>query len=122
MGPFLITEKISPVVYHLCLPAKLQMHPVINIEHLTWYNHDEVNQWMKLKDLWMLKGEVKYEVDKILGHRFKQTRKCMEYLVRWKGYGPDHDTFEPESHLRNAFLRLRCYKEGSLDLNWEQPI
>ncbi len=68
MGPFLITKKISPVVYCLHLPAELQMHPVINIEHLTWYNHDEVNQWTKLKDLQMLKGEIEYEVDKILRH------------------------------------------------------
>jgi len=72
MGPFPITEKISPVVYRLHLPAKLQMHPVINIEHLTQYNHDEVNQWTKLKDLQTLKGEVEYEVDKILGHQFNR--------------------------------------------------
>ena len=73
MGPFLITEKISPVVYHLCLPGELQMHPVINIEHLTQYNWDEANQWTKLKDLHMLKGEVEYEVNKILGHQFNQS-------------------------------------------------
>ena len=68
MGPFSITEKISPVVYCLHLPAELQMHPIINIEHLTQYNCDDVNQQMKLKELQMLKGEVKYEVDKILRH------------------------------------------------------
>src|SRR5260370_22311286 len=113
MGPFLITEKISPVVYHH-LPAELQMHPVINIEHLTQYNHDEVNQWTKLKDLRMLKGEIKYEVNKILGHRFNWTQKCMEYLVRWKGYGPEHATFKLETHLRIAFSRLRSYKRSLL--------
>src|SRR5260370_35211679 len=114
MGPFLITKKISPVVYCLHLPAKLQMHPVINIEHLTWYNCDKVNQWMKLKDLQMLKGEVEYEVDKILRHLFNQTQKCMEYFVRWKGYDPEpeHDMFKPETHLRNAFSRLRSYKSS----------
>src|SRR5260370_33169381 len=68
MGPFLITKKISLVVYHLCLPGKLQMHPVINIKHLTQYNRDKVSQWTKLKDLQTLKGEVRYEVDKILRH------------------------------------------------------
>jgi len=34
-----------------------------------------------------------------------------EYLVWWKEYGPEHDTLRPESHLRNAFMRLRHYKE-----------
>src|SRR5260370_15779517 len=111
MGPFLITEKISPVVYHLHLPGELQMHPVI-IKHLTQYNWDEVSQWMKLKDLWTLKGEVEYEVDKIFGHQFNQSQKHMEYLVRWRGYGPEHDMFGPETHLRNAFSRLRSYKSS----------
>ena len=114
IGPFLVMEKINPVVYHLCLPAKLQMHPVINIEHLTQYDQDEVNQQTKLKDLQMLRGEVEYKVDKILGHHFNQTQKHMEYLVQWKEYGPEHGMFKPESHLRNAFLRLRHYKEELL--------
>ena len=34
----------------------------------------------------------------------------MEYLVRWKGYRLEHNMFEPEMHLRNAFLRLRSYR------------
>ncbi len=41
MGPFSITEKISPVIYHLQLLAELGMHPIINIEHLSHYNKDE---------------------------------------------------------------------------------
>ena len=90
------------------------MCPVTNIEHLTWYNQDEVNQQTKPKDLQMLRGEVEYKVDKILGHHFNQTWKCMEYLVWWKEYGLEHNPFEPESHLRNAFLRLRHYKEELL--------
>ncbi len=93
------------------------MHPVINIEHLTRYNRDEANSWMKLKDLRAMGREIKYKVDRILGHHFNWAQKCMEYLVQWKGYGLEHDTFEPESHLRNAFLRLRQYKEELLDLD-----
>ena len=41
IGPFVITEKISPVVYHLRLPQEFQMHPLINIEHLSKYCRGE---------------------------------------------------------------------------------
>src|SRR5260370_23098795 len=93
IGPFLILEKINPAVYCLHLPTKLWMCPVANIEHLTQCNQNEVNQQTKLKDLQMLRGEVK------------------EYLIQWKEYGLEHDTLGPESHLTNAFMRLRHYKK-----------
>ncbi|XP_041847478.1 chromodomain Y-like protein isoform X1 [Melanotaenia boesemani] len=39
-----------------------------------------------------------YEVERIVDRR--KTRKGrVEYLVRWRGYGTDGDTWEPESHL-----------------------
>ena len=111
MGPFPITEKISPIVYCLCLPAELQMHPVINIEHLSQYTQDDLNPQTRLKDLQLLRGEAKYKVDKILGHRYNCSHRHMEYLVQWKGYGSEHDTFKPETHLWNPFLRLRSYRD-----------
>jgi Chromo (CHRromatin Organisation MOdifier) domain len=48
-------------------------------------------------------------VEKIIGHRYNRSKRRREYLVRWKGYGPEHDTFEPEIGLWNAFSRLREY-------------
>ena len=74
-------EKINPIVYRLRLPAELRMHPVINIEHLSRYNRDEVNSQTKLKDLQVMGREIEYKVDRILGHHFNQAWKHMEYLV-----------------------------------------
>ena len=38
-----------------------------------------------------------YEVSKILSNR--KVRGKNEFLVRWKGYGPEDDTWEPEENL-----------------------
>ena len=121
MGPFTITEKISPVVYCLRLPKEFQMHPLINIKHLTKYQRGEENSsCTQLEDLRILSGETEYEVDKIVGHRFNRSLNRVEYLVRWKGFGPEHDTFEPETHLRNAFSRVRSYRSRLRDTRSSQ--
>lgn len=49
-------------------------------------------------------------MEQIVGQQYNKSRRRMEYLVRWKGYGPEYDTFEPEAGLRNAFSKLREYK------------
>jgi hypothetical protein len=34
----------------------------------------------------------------------------MEYLVRWKDYGPEDDTWEPKENLKNAPRVLQQYE------------
>ena len=113
IGPFTVTEKINPVVYRLHIPPEYRLHPVVNIQHLTKYHRaSEDGERPTLPDLRELATEEEYEVERIVGHRYNAARKRKEYLVRWKGYGPEHDTFEPELALRNAFSRIREYKSS----------
>jgi hypothetical protein len=35
-----------------------------------------------------------YEIDHIVGYRIKAKDDTIEFLVRWKGYGPNDDTWE----------------------------
>ncbi|XP_064202755.1 chromodomain Y-like protein [Anguilla rostrata] len=66
-------------------------------------------------------SEELYEVEKIVDKR-KNKKGKMEYLVRWRGYGFEGDTWEPETHLSNCmefiheFNRLQSerQRDGSL--------
>jgi hypothetical protein len=52
-------------------------------------------------------GEEEYEVDSILAHRGSGRGRA--FLVRWKGYGPEHDTWEPLRNLANTKQLLAEY-------------
>jgi hypothetical protein len=115
IGPFMVSEKINPVVYRLEIPPEYKMHPIINIQHLKKYHRSEDVERTRLPDLRDISGEEIYEVERIVSHRFNKSKRRVEYLVRWKGYGPEHDSFESEHDLRNAFSLLRSYKDRSSD-------
>lgn len=46
-------------------------------------------------------GETFYEVEKILGKKFNKKGKPI-YLVKWKGYGPSENTWEPLENLETV--------------------
>jgi Chromo (CHRromatin Organisation MOdifier) domain len=104
IGPFTILEKINPVVYCLHLPPEYRMHLVINIQHLTkYYQGVQEEGRAKLPELRELSTEEEYKVEKLVGNRYNPQKWRREYLVWWKGYRPEHNTFEPEYALQNVF-------------------
>ena len=63
----------------------------------------------------MVDSEEEYEVEAILRHKGKGTRRL--YLVMWKEYPITEASWEPESHVQNATLILEDYlhRVGSED-------
>jgi hypothetical protein len=50
-----------------------------------------------------MEGALEYEVESNLEHRFRGTRNPKAYYkVAWKGYGIEHNSWEPESNVVNA--------------------
>lgn len=53
-----------------------------------------------------------YEVERIVDRR--QVQGQVEYLVRWRGYNSDSDTWEPESHLETCSAHIQEFRQRLL--------
>ena len=49
-----------------------------------------------------MEGEEEYEVEAVLDSRRYGRWKKLQYLVHWKGWGPEHDSWEAAEDLANA--------------------
>jgi hypothetical protein len=103
-GPFKVIDLVGPVAYQLELPDSLsRMHNVFHVSLLKLYHFSdrvELPPPPVLND----DSELEFEVDTILAHR---DRKCgkgqrREYLIKWQGYPPEHNTWEPEANMTNC--------------------
>jgi hypothetical protein len=107
-GPFHITSKVSDVAYRLKILEKWKIHNVFHASLLTPYKETEKHGPNFLEpppDL--IDGEEEWEVEEIL--RDQQYRRKRQYLIRWKGYAPAHDSWVDESELHAPDL-IEAYK------------
>ena len=111
-GPFEITKVLSPWTYQLQLPPQWKIHPVFHAGLLTPYKTTKEHGPDYLRpppDI--VDGEEEQEVEAILNHRSRgRTKKRWEYLVAWTGMESAENSWEPESHLKNAPEILNRYK------------
>jgi hypothetical protein len=108
LGPFRIRQKKGPVNYELELPKKMRIHPVFHISLLEPAAPDATLE-QDVRDIDPEIQEEIYEVERIIDARSKRGQQ--QYLVRWKGYQPSEDTWEPEEHFNSKAPILRYLKE-----------
>lgn len=59
-----------------------------------------------------MEGEEEFEVEEILTHKPKGRKKTdprVKFLIKWKGYGEENNTWEPYKNLKNAHAALDEY-------------
>ena len=105
LGPFRITKKISKVNYRLNLPENIRIHNVFHISLLEPAPAEAPEPGPV--EISPDDQEPMYEVDHILKHR--NIKGETRYLVHWKGYQHEEDTWEPEEGLTTAPLALGDY-------------
>jgi hypothetical protein len=100
LGPFKVTEVLSPVTYRLELPASMKCHNVFHVGLLLEYKTDGRDQppppALEFDDG---EGGQWFEIDRVLSHRESRVgrrRVVMQYLVKWKGYGDEYNEWRDE--------------------------
>ncbi|KAK3510136.1 hypothetical protein QTP70_026851 [Hemibagrus guttatus] len=108
IGPFTILKQINPVTYKLQLPPEYCIHPTFHVSLLkphhpsvspsTEPGSDAAEPPLPL----LLDDVAAYGVREILDSRHRGGQ--LEYLVDWKGYGPEECSWVPRNDILNPNL------------------
>jgi len=100
VGLYKIKGIISSNAVELELPKSIKIHPVVNVSRVQLYKPQVEGQKKTLPKLVIIKEEKEFEVEKILNKRIVQGKG--KFLVQWKGYMTEGDTWENRENLGNA--------------------
>ncbi|CUA67699.1 Transposon Tf2-7 polyprotein [Rhizoctonia solani] len=112
LGPFKVTKVISPWAYELELPNTLRIHKVFHVTLLSKVQEDPKRPFQPRPDPVTINGEEEYEVEDIVDS--KRRADEWHYRVKWKGYGPESNTWEPKKNLEHAEEILKKYHQKLL--------
>jgi len=109
VGPYKIKAIISSNVVELELPATVRIHPVVNVSQIKRYIDQVDSQRKEAPQPVVVEREEEWEVEKILNKR--KIRGKDKFLVRWKGFTAEGDTWESRENLQNAGDLLKEFEE-----------
>ena len=100
LGPFVIERKVGNGAYRLRLPASMKrLHPVFNVVKLAPALPDPIPGRRApappLPEI--IDGEEEWVVEEILDS--KLVNRKLHYLVKWKDFGVEHDSWEPRENV-----------------------
>ncbi|KAF8760023.1 hypothetical protein RHS01_01856 [Rhizoctonia solani] len=109
LGPFKVMERISNRAYRLELPPTMRIHNVFYVGLLSKVKRDDKRAFKNRPPPVTVDGEEEYEVEGITDAEERNGKWF--FRVKWKGYGPKENTWEPRENLKNAGKILKKYKE-----------
>jgi len=108
VGPFEIVKRIRNLAYQLKIPSNWRIHNVISVAQLEPavtgdpYNRPVPNHPDAVEHSLNDEDYQYYEVEKVINRRKRRYGRGplkTEYLLRWKGYGPEWDTWKGKDDL-----------------------
>ncbi|KAF8751546.1 hypothetical protein RHS01_08515 [Rhizoctonia solani] len=112
LGPFKVIEKISSHAYRLELPETLKIHDVFYVGLLSKSHESPSQPFPEQPPPETIEGEEEYEVEQIIDS--KQQQGKWFYLIKWKGYGPEDNSWEPEELLEHSQEEIKRFNQARL--------
>ena len=100
VGPYKIKGIVSSNAIELELPKSIKIHPVVNVSRVWLYKLQVEGQKKIPPKPVIIEGEKEFKVEKILNKRTVRGKK--KFLVRWKEYMAEEDTWENRKNLGNT--------------------
>jgi len=122
VGPYKVKGIVSSNAIELELPKSIKIHPVVNVSRVRLYKPQVEEQKKTLPKLVIIEGEEEFEVEKILNKRMVRGKD--KFLVQWKGYMAEEDTWENRENLGNTKELVeefeREYREEAEELRQQE--
>jgi len=119
VGPFQVIERIGRLAYRLKLPPTMSIHDVVSVVHLepaTGPEEDPYGRHTEAPPPIVVDNEEEWEIDRLLRKRQRRFGKAknatIQYLVRWKGCGPEDDKWMSMKQLQHAPDVIRNYEDA----------
>jgi len=109
VGPYVIEEVVSSNAVKLRLPSSMRIHPVVNVSRIVCYKEQVEGQKKEEGKPIEVEGIEEWEVEKILNK--KKIRGVEKYLIRWKGFTVEGDTWERRENLKNAEELIKEFEQ-----------
>jgi len=99
VGPYKVKGIVSSNAIELALPKSIKIHPIVNVSRVQLYKPQIEGQKKILPKQVIIEGKKEFKVEKILNKRTVRGKE--KFLVRWKGYTVEEDTWENRENLEN---------------------
>ena len=111
--PYMVKKIVSENAVELELPASLRVNLVVNVRRLVKYREQVEGQKKIPPPPVKVDGEKEYEVEKILDRQ--ERRGKTKYLVKWKGYTVEENTWEGLENLKNVMGKVEEFEKGRFE-------
>jgi transposase InsO family protein len=110
LGPYIVERRVGANAYRLRLPKSMsRLHPVFPVVKLLTAPPDPIpgRRSSPPPDPVLIDGEEEYEVEAVINSRMFRGR--LQYLIQWKGYSYEHNSWENATDVHSPKLVAEFY-------------